>query len=258
MNKQKTKTGRGIEWCDYTWNPIGGCIHDCRWIMPDGTIAECYAKSTAEAFRSDVFFPQGFAAHYWHPKRLGEPKTLKTPARIFIDSMSDIGAHNVPEDQRQEVFRTIGECPQHTFIMLTKNAPFLIGRQDALPRNLWIGVSSPPDFMFGRALSEDQRIKMFLRSVAILSGFENHITFVSAEPLTFDVAEVFERYPKPPIDWLIIGAASRGARHFQPEKQLVINAVSWAERNNIPLFFKGNLLWSFVKEEFPPERKVTE
>ena len=37
MNKQaKSEIKRGIEWTDYTWNPIGGCQHGCRWEMPDG------------------------------------------------------------------------------------------------------------------------------------------------------------------------------------------------------------------------------
>lgn len=43
MNKQKTAKGRGIEWTDYTWNPVRGCQHGCRWTMPDGTIAKCYS-----------------------------------------------------------------------------------------------------------------------------------------------------------------------------------------------------------------------
>ena len=52
MNRQaKYKNGklvgRGIEWTDYTSNIIAGCKHDCRWEMPDGKIAICYAETTA-------------------------------------------------------------------------------------------------------------------------------------------------------------------------------------------------------------------
>ena len=39
---------RGIEWTDETRNATGGCLHDCQWFMPDGTIAVCYAKELAE------------------------------------------------------------------------------------------------------------------------------------------------------------------------------------------------------------------
>lgn len=45
----KPKTGgRGIEWCDETRNATGGCMHDCRWKMPNGEVAVCYAKTLAE------------------------------------------------------------------------------------------------------------------------------------------------------------------------------------------------------------------
>lgn len=33
MNKQDKGNGRrGIEWTEYTWNPVGGCQHGCRWL----------------------------------------------------------------------------------------------------------------------------------------------------------------------------------------------------------------------------------
>jgi len=35
MNKTK------IEWCDYTWNPVVGCLHNCQY---------CYAKQIAIRF----------------------------------------------------------------------------------------------------------------------------------------------------------------------------------------------------------------
>ncbi len=40
--------GRGIEWCIETRNAIGGCMHECRWQMPDGSVAICYAEQFAE------------------------------------------------------------------------------------------------------------------------------------------------------------------------------------------------------------------
>ena len=52
LNKQ----GKGkIEWTDFTWNPVGGCRHACRWKMPDGTIARCYAESFVEQNRKPGF-----------------------------------------------------------------------------------------------------------------------------------------------------------------------------------------------------------
>jgi protein gp37 len=54
MNKQVNRkngaiVSRGIEWTDYTWNPIKGGFHACQWEMPDGSIANCYAEDVAWA-----------------------------------------------------------------------------------------------------------------------------------------------------------------------------------------------------------------
>ncbi len=67
MNKQeKIKngqvSGRGIQWCDYTWNANAGCHHACRWEMPDGTVAICYAEEAAKKFKRA--YTHGFEHHY--------------------------------------------------------------------------------------------------------------------------------------------------------------------------------------------------
>ena len=69
MTKQfKPKTGgRGIEWSDTTFSPLSGCRHDCRWRIPDGTVAVCYAEDLAERGVAKSKYPQGFKHHYWRP-----------------------------------------------------------------------------------------------------------------------------------------------------------------------------------------------
>lgn len=36
---KKTK----IDWCDSSWNPVTGCLHECKY---------CYARSIANRFSS--------------------------------------------------------------------------------------------------------------------------------------------------------------------------------------------------------------
>ena len=49
LNKKTLR--RGIEWTGRTVGVFGGCVHDCRWLMPDGTWAICYAKNLAHGER---------------------------------------------------------------------------------------------------------------------------------------------------------------------------------------------------------------
>ena len=82
LNKQEKRrngkiVGRGIQWCNATYNPVGGCFHGCRWIMPDGSIATCYAEDVAKKFKSA--YPDGFGNHYWRPHILNDPLKYKEP-----------------------------------------------------------------------------------------------------------------------------------------------------------------------------------
>jgi protein gp37 len=180
MNKQGAK---GIEWTrvygrpGYTWNPIQGCVHDCKWVMPDGTVAGCYAKAVAEKFRSPKFMPDGFEKHYFNPHKLPEPLKLKTPAGIFMDSMSDFWASNVPPDQRHKVLDVIDKAKQHIFFSLTKNAPAMAHWQEkgrfyadfTYPKNLWLGASVPPSEMHGGKLELHQQMKMLHKTMKVLA-----------------------------------------------------------------------------------------
>src|SRR5260221_13831674 len=103
MNKQyKSAERRGIEWTDFTWNPVGGCQHGCRWEMPDGTIAECYAETVAERVAQSTYI-HGFEHHYWNPQLLAEPLKVKKPSKIFMDIISDLMGHWGPDEQVNQV-----------------------------------------------------------------------------------------------------------------------------------------------------------
>ncbi len=78
MNKQGNESDKsgGIEWTHVfgpgtgvTWNPIGGCRHGCVWEMPDGSVAECYAKSAMyEASRLRRANADGWRLNIYHCK----------------------------------------------------------------------------------------------------------------------------------------------------------------------------------------------
>ena len=240
MNKQdKGKGGlhhRGIQWTDYTMNAIGGCQHGCRWTMPDGKIAICYAEEVAHKFT--VGYPQGFEHHYWRPSTVDEPLKLKTPAKIFIDSMSDMFGRWVPEEQIQTVIDMTRAAHWHTFQVLTKNAPRLL--KFDLPSNVWAGASSPPDQMLGQHLTRTQQEKMLHRTLETLSQKPDNITWISFEPLSWDVAPIVAQYPGA-LKWAVIGAATNGPKVYQIDPVIVQNLIDVLDAQSVPVFFKGNL-----------------
>jgi protein gp37 len=263
VNKQKAPGA--IEWTrirkpdgtvlpGYTWNPVAGCAHHCRWEMPDGTTAICYAETVAERV-AQAAYPQGFAHHYWHPARLNEPLRVKTPAGIFLDSMSDLMGIWVPAEQIEQVLNVCREAHWHTFFLLTKNAPRLL--KFDFPPNVWVGASIPADQMFGKPLDTWQKRAMLDRTLDVLAQVNAPVRWLSAEPLSWDISQLLYKYlHRKAIQWCVIGAASHGKQLFPPTLEHYRAAVQVLDEYSVPVFLKGNMRslpyaaerW---REEFP-------
>lgn len=241
----------GIEWCDATYNPIGGCKHGCRWHMPDGTTAICYAETVAEGVARTAY-PQGFGHHYWHPNRLNEPLSVKTPARIFLDSMSDIMGHWVPDEQIQAVLDVCRAAHWHTFQLLTKNAPRLLKFE--FPPNMWVGVSSPPDVMMGKPLTDGQKQSYMDRALDVLTELKQRgvaVPWMSIEPLSWaGMPAVIADHPGA-LAWAVVGAASNGRAYHQPSPAVFKALMEVLNKQKVAVFFKGNLTADNWREEFP-------
>lgn len=229
---------RGVEWCHLTWNPIPGCYHRCEWVV-GGKVVECYAKNVAEGVALNAY-PNGFEHAYFFPERLAEPARVKTPSRIFVDSMGDLFGRWVETAQIEAVLDTARGTPQHTYVSLTKNPSRLLGFD--YPKNWHAGVSMPPDRMWGHELKPSAQDHMFEHSLHILAELASRgvLTWVSAEPLSWDIAPILADCPGA-IKWIVIGAGSDGPRYFQPERDHLAALLAECDRQQIPVFFKGNL-----------------
>lgn len=264
MNKQgKLINGKvvgGIEWTKtflpdgterqgYTWNPTGGCLHGCTWQMPDGAVAECYAKTVAERLATKAY-DQGFEHHYWRPRALDEPFKVKTPAKIFVGSMADLFGHWVPEVQIRAALAVMTQADWHTFQTLSKY-PLRLPQFNPFPPNVWVGVSLPA----GHLMKPEGAKRALWAYLEHMEKIEATVRFMSIEPLWFDASVVLSEYVvvngKLPFEWAIIGAASNGPKTFQPEPGWVQRLMWVLDGGDIPVFFKGNLDWSPRREEFP-------
>src|SRR5262245_41114999 len=158
----------GIEWTGSTWNPVTGCSK----VSPG--CAHCYAETISRRFgwsRSPWTPANSSENVVLHPERLDQPRRWRRPRTIFVNSMSDLFHENVPLAFIEDVFSVMGECPQHTFQILTKRAERLAEVAHAFEwhPNVWIGVSVENNRWAVRA--------DYLREVPA------EIRFVSAEPL---------------------------------------------------------------------------
>lgn len=249
----------GIEYVHYTWNPVAGCRHDCRWQMPDGETAVCYAKRIAEGLAQSAY-PHGFEHHYWNPHRLDEPLRVKQPSRIFLDSMSDLMGWWVDEAEIRQVFEVVRQAHWHQFLLLTKNPGRLIRLIKHYPRNLWVGVSMPPTWMNGKRLTFHQQKRYVTRTLDYMVQLQDHASILwwSFEPLAWDVAQVILDWKNQtgrddlPFDWSVIGAATHGRVTYQPEEKHVRKLLRLLSYHPpVPVFFKGNLEWEPHQEHYP-------
>jgi len=214
MNKTK------IEWTDYSWNPITGCLHGCWY---------CYAKRMFHRFGKS-FEPK------FYPERLEELKKLKKPAKIFVCSVSDLFAPWTKQKWRDAVLNEI-QKPKYnhlTFQLLTKNPENI--KLEA-KENIWVGVTIT-------------QYKDLDKIWDLTQNYKGH-KFLSFEPLL----EFVSPHTLKGIEWIIIGKLT-GSKRIKLNPDWVKYLISRARESKIPIFLKNNLKWpEKIQEEIAPEMR---
>src|SRR5690242_11480627 len=131
-----------IEWTDATWNPVRGCTK----ISPG--CKHCYAETFAERFRGVAGHPyeQGFDPRL-APSKLHEPLRWARSRMIFVNSMSDLFHHQVPDEYIAQVARVMLLANWHIYQVLTKRSERVADLVGGVLRNcceyprIWWGVS---------------------------------------------------------------------------------------------------------------------
>ena len=216
MNKTK------IEWVKnpdgsqgFTSNPISGLCPVGCWY--------CYGKKLYKRKLNKYFDEQ---LVFWS-HRLDKIQKRKKSAGIFMCSTFEI-FHPVTNTSvpwnpyttwRDVIFRTMANCPQHRFYILTKY-PQNIDRP--MPDNVWLGVS---------ITGEDE---VFDRYQGLLDA-KAKIKFISFEPLFKPV------YLPIRINWAIIGRLTGYGHKYDPPLSLLKIMVNTFKGYKIPVFLKDNL-----------------
>jgi len=257
-----------IDWCDSSWNPVTGCLHDCEYCYARG-IANRFGGTTPPINEWDhyrVYHPFDSAKRLYeldyplllqkdgtnrkapypfyfaptlHRYRLDQPTKWSEPRTIFVCSMADLFGEWVPHEWIYEVFRVCKETPQHRYLFLTKNPKRysdLLLR--SAPDNAWLGASYTGIGIYERTSAVKHR-------------------FLSIEPLLNRIPPLAAHTIALWNDWVIIGAET-GTRKgkVKPEKEWIDTIVRSCDAVGTPVFMKESLreiMGDDFRQEFPWE-----
>lgn len=228
-----------IEWTDATWNPITGCTK----VSPG--CDHCYAETIAHRFAGTPSYPAGFELTL-RPERLDQPLRWRRPRKVFVNSMSDLFHHDVPDAYIGAVFDVMARAEHHTFQLLTKRH----GRMRSLltrwaqegvdtdisegrPLSTPVGSTSPwtppPNVWIGVSVETQQWADL---RIPALRATPAAVRFLSCEPLLGPVHPDLRG-----IDWVIAGGESgSGARPMHAEWVHSLEAQCRAA--GVPFFMK--------------------
>lgn len=270
-----------IEWTDKSWNCIRGCS-----LVSDGC-RNCYAMRQAHRFSGEGQPYHGLTVltstgPKWNgditlvPDKLGEPLHWKKPARIFVNSMSDVFHEGVDDSYIDRIFGVMQMCPQHIFQILTKrpermmkymNEPgrggavmlaaereafdedTLVSRGGTLPKAAEYATDPPPGELLIRIKggtwpppnvwlgTSVENQKTANERIPYLCNTKAAVHWLSIEPLLAPVSIHFITRYTDEIKWVVVGGESGpGARPIDPDWVRLLRDQCAA--TGTPFFFK--------------------
>jgi protein gp37 len=135
--------------------------------------------------------------------------------------MADLFHEKVPFEFIERVFKTMNDCPRHTFQILTKRSERLRELASKLPwpKNVWMGVTVEN--------------ATALHRIDDLRAVPSHVRFLSCEPVLGPLDDI----DLADIHWLIAGGESgSGSRPMDPD--WVRNLRDECKRKSVPFHFK--------------------
>lgn len=220
-----------IDWCDWSWNPITGCLYKCSY---------CYMRAMENRFKNDCMKPK---VHLDRLDDIAKSRKLKPGDKIFVSSSGDMFGDWVSKEHIQRVLDIAKSRPDLVFLFLTKN-PAKYGDFE-LPKNGWYGTTVD-------GLTETKY------NLPILSAFvpKDRLKFVSFEPMKKRIflSQTFRRSFKT-LSWVIVGIDStRGVE--KPPKLWVREILDTAKSFIIPVWMKDSLdnemVYGDLLKEIPP------
>ncbi len=229
MNRTKIEWVRNPDGSQgFTWNPIIGCSHGCGY---------CYARLQAYRARGRCEQCYQFVPHP-HAERMNDPIRREKPSTIFLCSMGDLFCEEVEHSWIENVECAVEACPQHRFIVLTKNPS----------RAYYHSLPDMENVLFGISLDTEKRAREYIMGFKEAGGRPG-IKIISFEPLLEKIDLHLEG-----LKWVIIGGQTRP--NIYPEKEWVMAIIDEAKEHDVPIFMKANLGPEYdgkLIQEFPED-----
>jgi protein gp37 len=249
-----------IEWTERTWNPITGCTKVSQGCK------NCYAEKMFKrlvAMGSDDYVGREFTDVKFHSSRLSYPASLKKPAMIFVNSMSDLFHEKISFDEIRNIWDVMVTNPQHTYQILTKRPERLLdyckyeseriaaegyekinGWAFHIPDIIWLGVSVE------NQATADERIPILLQTPAA-------VRWLSVEPMLegIDLSKYIDK-----LDWIVVGCES-GHNRRECKIEWIESIVDQCKEANVPVFVKQiQINGKVVKDinQFPEYLRIRE
>lgn len=235
------QTNDQVSWARWTWNPITGCLHGCKF---------CYARELANLPSFRAAYPIGFEPLFHH-ERLDAPKNTKVPAsndardgRVFVGSMADMFGEWVPQDWIDSIYEAMLAAPDWRYLTLTKFPQRY--RRANVPPHLWAGAS----------IDRQNRVKATEKAMKDLPVAVRWLSLEPIlEPLEFTDLSIF--------DWIVVGSQTATNQPdgpvpaFAPPIEWIIDLVTEARKAGCAIYLKPNLL-GHVNDQSPGMRLIQE
>jgi len=221
-NHQFNRTNDAVDWASWTWNPVTGCLHGCKY---------CYAREIAYRFTDT--YPIQFAPLFHH-ERLDAPINTKPgtgraqDGRVFVCSMADLFGEWVPQNWIDAVLDATLKAPEWEYLFLTK-----------FPQR-YRRINLPPKAWFGASVDIQKRVKITEKAMPEL---DVAVRWISVEPMLEPL--VFNDLSW--CDLVVIGAQSETKQPdgfvpaFAPPLEWVVDLIAQARAAGVPVYLKPNL-----------------
>lgn len=230
-------TNDSVDWANWTWNPVTGCEHGCKF---------CYAREIANSDRMKPYYPNGFKPTF-HEYRLSAPANTKVPdtneardGRVFVCSMADLFGKWVPNEWIEKVFKACLESPQWEYLFLTK-WPERYSRMPLIER-AWYGSSIIQQ-------SDVSRVEKCMSKFST----PNSTKWISLEPMLGPIKFNDLSW----CDLVVVGSQTSTVQPegpvpaFAPKFDWIVDVVNQCREFGVPYYLKENLGMTSPGMELP-------